>query len=173
MAMKRVLREDYIKTRSVFNPAKYRKVCHAPTTVYNTLSLLSTNPSKVSCVYLVRTRMFDEQDDNRVFKYGYTNDLMRRITEHEKRYGTDITLQIHVPIPTWYLRDAENDLKTFFGKGMWTYSVPTYNELVKIDDLSLEVVTEFYKTIGEKYNKSYEVLVTENDLLHKILKIKI
>jgi hypothetical protein len=111
------------------------------------------------------------EENEKIYKYGYTCDLMRRMVEHEKKYGGDITLRLHAPVPNYFMRNAETDIKTYFEKSMMSCNIPATNELVKIDDASLGAVEEIYRHVGDKYNKTYEVLMVENALLHKILKI--
>jgi predicted transcriptional regulator len=165
--------EDYLKQKSCFNPAKIRKVTQIPNTLYTTLSVLGTNASKVSCVYLIKTEKYSNmcEDNENIYKYGYTCDLMRRMVEHEKKYGSDITLFLHAPVPNYFLRNAETDIKSFFDKGMWACTVPTTNELVKIENDRIGAIQELYRNVADKYNKTYEVLMVENALLHKVLKI--
>jgi hypothetical protein len=159
--------QNYLRLKSSYNPAKYVKVTPSKSYADNVHSFLSTSACKFPCIYLIQVHMFTEN----VYKYGYTNDLARRFNEHEKRYGRDISLTMHAHIPEYFLRDAENDIKDYFSSGEMKYPQENYNELVKLEDDHLQMVTRLYKLVSEKYNKSYETAINENVLLHKILKI--
>lgn len=169
----KAIQNDFLRVKSTFNPAKYRKIAPLDTTVLSTLSVLNTNPCKISCIYLFKTSLFKStlREDESVYKYGYTNDLMRRLLEHEKKYGSDITLQIHSNIPEYYLRNAENDVRDYFVQSNVCVPDPNMYELVRLTKDQVSVATNIYKLISEKYNSSYQVLTTENNLMKKILKI--
>ena len=164
---------ECVKLRSSHNPAKYRKVSVSKPTISQLSSVFLTNPCKVSCVYLIKTDLFTyDKNTEYVFKYGYTNDIIRRSLEHQVKYGDDIELWCHVPVPGVFLRDAEKDVKQYFIEAGWTYILDGYNEIVRIPIEETGNVMDFYKGVAEKYNKQYEVALIENRLFHKVMKIK-
>lgn len=165
---------NYLKVRSSFNSAKYSKLTPSKNNLINVLSVLNTNPGKTPCIYLIRTTKFSDgvEEDSAVYKFGYTNDLARRLLEHEKRYGVDIDVELFSHVPEYYLRDAEKDLKHYFQLCNYTYYCKNYFELIKLKEQDIPLVTKFYENISEKYTKNLEIIVAENILLKKILKVE-
>jgi hypothetical protein len=171
--LKRSTTSAYLRVKSQFNPAKFTKVTSRNNLV-NFLSVLQANPVKTSCIYLIKTNKFKEEvlDIEDIYKFGYTNDLARRLVEHEKRYGFDIEVQLFAPVPEHFLKEAENEVKSYFALCNCLYPVKSYNELVKINEKDLPLVSKFYQSISQKYCKSFEVIAAENALLKKILKVE-
>lgn len=174
--LKRTSTTAFLRVRSQYNAAKYTKVVTRNNLV-NFLSVLHANPVKTSCIYLIKTNKFkdiisEEEQDTFIYKFGYTNDLARRLIEHEKKYGFDMEVQLFSPVPEHFLKEAENEIKTYFQLCNYLFPVKTFNELVKISDQDIPLVTKFYQSISQKYTKNFEVVSAENALLKKILKIE-
>lgn len=162
---------NFLRVKSQFNAAKYSKISVPHPTSNVITSYLSTSVVQISCIYLIKTADDLHEENNDIYKYGYTNDLKRRFSEHGKKYGADICLACHAHIPKYYLRDAENDLRNFFTQGRFKENIKGHNELVKIPYDDLDMIHVVYKNIAEKYNIQYEALIEQNMILKKILKI--
>jgi hypothetical protein len=137
-------------------------------------AILGTNPCKTSCIYLFDTAMKSSiESEDAVYKFGYTNDLLRRFSEHRCTYGDGLTLECHVPVPEAFLQDAEGEVRSFFEKADWRLATSTFNssELVSFPTRYKSIVREFYRYIGEKYVRDYDALVAQNNLLIRLLKL--
>lgn len=94
----------------------------------------------------------DVPDNHILVKYGYTNNLHRRMNEHVKTYGPGIFLKYHVYIDPTFLKEAENDIRSFFFDTKWHVLSNKYTELAVIPAQYLNnVVSAEYKRVGEHY----------------------
>lgn len=93
----------------------------------------------------------ESHDEYVLVKYGYTNNLQRRMSEHLKTYGTGIFLKYHVYIDPSQLKEAENEARKFFHVTKWHVSHPNYSELALVPKEYMVVVASEYKRIGESY----------------------
>ena len=73
--------------------------------VKNIKSVFSTNSNKTPCVYLFIIGQANEllkskkyNDSDYIFKFGYTNDLVRRTNEHYKTYKNEFNKEIQLVI---------------------------------------------------------------------------
>jgi len=86
--------------------------------VKNIRSVFSANSEKTPCVYLfvigqanelIKTKKYNENDY--IFKFGYTNDLSRRTNEHYKTYKNEFNKEIELVlfsiIDPQYISEAE------------------------------------------------------------------
>lgn len=104
-------------------------------------------------------------DGHVLVKYGYTNNIQRRTNEHVKTYGPAIFLKYHVYIDPSHLKDAENDVRSFFKSTSWHVEKSKYNELAIIPKALMQTVISEYKRIGEHYLQKITQLSTTNDAL--------
>ena len=94
-------------------------------------------------------------DDSCVYKYGFTDDLGRRVGEHETKYGklenVKLVLTTFHGIDPQYLREAENDIKEECNAYEINLQTEGYKELIVLNKKQLEHVTKTYGRIGRDY----------------------
>lgn len=119
-------------------------------------------------------------DDNCVYKYGFTDDLGRRVGEHETKYGklenVKLVLTTFHGIDPQYLREAENDIKEECNAYEINLQTEGYKELIVLNKKQLEHVTKTYRRIGRDYaghtaelQKQIQELNYENDRLKTLV----
>lgn len=97
------------------------------------------------------------EDAGLVAKFGFTADLKRRASEHEKTFskfkGTHICLKYYARIDPEYLSEAEADLRTYFEKSECLITDnEKYRELVVLDRKFMKhTVFDKYKSLGSIY----------------------
>lgn len=128
--------------------------------------VLSKASVPVSCIYLIRIGSVKDlrksmninsryPDDSSVYKYGLTNDLIRRMREHETSYGkipgAHVTLYHYSLIDVSFIQEAENSLSNRFNliKSKITYK--NYKELIILDKTELKQVYKEYDDISRLY----------------------
>ena len=125
----------------------------------------------------------DINDTSTVYKYGFTEDLERRLREHTSEYGkmknVDISLSIFHMVDTKYISKAENDVKHLFNVFDKSLNVESTDEtlnkkrkeLVVLNDKEYKQITEHYKLIGIKYIGSTQYLQDKIQELQNEIKI--
>lgn len=129
-------------------------------------SFLKTDVTSLPCIYLFELgktkdlrKTFNiptrHNDESIVYKYGLTNDLSRRTTEHDLKYkklGIKINLKHHAFIDCMYLQNAENDIRRYFSNMNYTINNDDHTEVVSIPvEYTPHLVVDF-KQVCEKYN---------------------
>jgi hypothetical protein len=143
-----------------------------------------TSATTTPCIYLfvlgtVKALRESMRIDPRYFdamlvcKYGYTNDLPRRTTEHTKTYGTikgaDLRLVHHSYIDPMYISKAEADIRLFFEGTDMELVYKTHKELVVVDQIASKLIAHQYKQLGDKYaGHSGDLKKRINDLEHLV-----
>jgi hypothetical protein len=129
---------------------------------------LSSSPSKYSELYLICIGKSSDlkdslqlhltntyTDNDLVFKYGYSDDLSRRLKEHKNKFsklvGTNISVVLHSPIDPKYLSKAEMELKQYFQEEEACLDHPVYKELVVMSERKIKGVRREFKDICCKY----------------------
>ena len=121
-------------------------------------------------------------DDSIVGKYGYTDNLTRRTSEHIKSFGkiinTNLKLKYYTYVDPQYLSKAETDIKHLFESLNVKFKYDTYDELVIAPTQYSNIVKEKYNHMGKKYSghvselitkiKELEELNIQQELKHKI-----
>lgn len=121
-------------------------------------------------------------DSSTVYKYGFTEDLERRLREHTSDYGklknVNVSLSIFHMVDVKYISKAENDIKHLFevfGKNLNTNDTDISNkkrkELVVFNDKEYKQIAEHYKLIGLKYIGSTQYLQDKVQELQNEIKI--
>jgi len=139
---------------------------------------LSSSPSKYSEIYLICIGKASDlkeslpilssySDNDLVFKYGYTDDLSRRLQEHKKHFskikGTNISVVLHSPIDPKFLSKAEKDLKDYF-QDVEEAQIqhPVYKELVVVSEKRVnKIVKSVFNDICVTYAGSMEKIQNE------------
>ena len=130
--------------------------------------LISSTP--ISCLYLfVLSSIYENEKTKFICKFGYTNNLNKRMGEHQKTYGDKfnetIHLQHYVNINSMYLQEAERKLYEFFKDDK--YILDNEKELILIDKTKYKACKKLYKKIGEDYDVKETRLVHEMELMKK------
>ena len=122
--------------------------------------------STFPCIYLLRLATVKEvratfgiaaniADELVVYKYGFTEDLSRRIKEHANGYGkmqgVSIRLCTFHVIDTKYTSDAEGDVREFVETFQKRLNVDGHNELVVLTEKEMHFVKKQYASIGTRY----------------------
>ena len=124
--------------------------------------------SKFPCIYLLELGTvknlrdtfniqsnIDSMSNLCVYKYGFTDDLERRLIEHNNDYGklknVNIFLSIFNIIDVKYTSEAENDLRQFFKNLNKVLNIEGRKELIILNSEELKTVKREYKHIGNDY----------------------
>jgi hypothetical protein len=90
-----------------------------------------------------------------VYKYGFTDDLSRRIGEHESKYGklknVVLTLSTFHIIDTKYTSEAEHEVRDICNAFEKKLNVEGFNELIVLNDKELIQIKKQYKYIGNEF----------------------
>ena len=95
-------------------------------------------------------------DDSIVYKFGFTDDLARRVIELEAEYsklpGVTVTTGVFQIIDTKYTSEAESEVRETFTAWDARMKAPQgYNELVALDDKQFANIKKLYRRIGEEF----------------------
>jgi len=144
-------------------------------------AILSKCMSKMSCVYLFNvgkiTELRKHDDQLKLFKkgclykFGRTDDLFRRTTEHCGTYGklngNDLKLQYFSPVDHRDDVSAEDEIRSFFsetgpyGRSMFC-ELGTFDELVVLDRSEVSEAKKFYGQVYNKYGSYIQRYMEEN-----------
>ena len=129
-------------------------------------AVFDTYATKFPCIYLLslgkvsqlrETFKLDNtlSDDSTVYKYGFTDDLSRRIVEHDAKYGklTNVSIKLstfHI-IDVKYTNDAEKDVRELCSAFDKKLSIDGYNELIILNEKEHTQIKKQYKYIGNEY----------------------
>jgi hypothetical protein len=129
-------------------------------------AVFDTYATTFPCIYLLRLATVKEvrttfgiapdiADDLVVYKYGFTEDLSRRIKEHSSGYGkmpgVSIRLGTFHVIDPKYTSHAEGDVREFVETFQKRLQVDGHNELVALTDKEMNFVKKQYASIGSRY----------------------
>ena len=150
-------------------------------------ALFSKCANKLPSIYLIylgnvkelrKTFEIDDSfpDDSGVYKYGFTDDLGRRMGEHETKYGklenVKLVLTTFHGIDPQYLREAEHDIKEECNAYEINLQTEGYKELIILNKKQLEHVTKNYGRIGRDYmGHTAELQQQIRELKDEILKL--
>jgi hypothetical protein len=138
----------------------------------------STSP--ISCIYLFslgtvgslrKTFNIPTEINNTdiVIKYGRTEDLERRTTEHNNDYGkmenVELRLMMYSFVDSSYAVDAETDIANFYNYSKYKYEFPNRNELAIIPKDKIDIVKKEYEKIRKIYAGSLKELLNEIERL--------
>jgi hypothetical protein len=118
----------------------------------------------------------DKPDDSTVYKFGFTEDLSRRVIELEKQYsklqGVTITLGTFYFVDPKYTSEAENKVRELCGafEVRINKTVQGFNELVVLDEKQFTIVKDLYSKYGEHFAGATLALQKEIAILKDALK---
>ena len=120
---------------------------------FPTLYLLSIGKVKDLRVTLAINNEYD--DDMIVFKGGETDNLVRKIDEHNSIYGkmpgASLYLKHYNYIDPQYIKKAESELLTVMGKMNFRFDHPKFKELLICSKKDIRIISEQYTNITRKY----------------------
>ncbi len=111
-------------------------------------AIMNKCSGSITCLYLIDIDIKD--GDRRVFKYGFTNDLKRRFSEHMSTYGKEIKLEKFIFIPELDLSTAEATFRDSVS-GHRYFAMENRNELISLCDKGFENVQTIFSTIMSKH----------------------
>lgn len=129
-------------------------------------AVFSTYANKFPAIYLIQLGKVgdlretfnishDINNNQHVYKYGFTDDLSRRIGEHERDYGKlnniSIKLTTFNMIDTKYTSDAEGDVRELANTFQKKLHVDGYKELIVLNQKELDFVKKQYSYLGTIY----------------------
>jgi prophage antirepressor-like protein len=141
--------------------------------------VLTTCITSMPCIYLFNVgkitelrKHYDELKPYKkgfLFKWGRTNDLKRRTSEHIKTYGNFLssTLQLKYfsPIDNIHEVSAENEIRHYFRNEAINFK--NHKELVILDKSQLCDAKKFYEDIYFQFSSEVNKLLTRNNTLKK------
>lgn len=126
--------------------------------------VFKTNSSKTLCVYLYLVGKADtllEGDyhkDDLLCKFGCTDDLPRRCSEHDKLFNKEFNIQIELLcfsiIESQYIFNAETNITQYFNGNLVEYK--KMKELIIINKKDLDQIKQHYCMIQNSYIGRYE-----------------
>jgi hypothetical protein len=99
----------------------------------------------------------DKPDDSTVYKFGFTEDLSRRVIELEAEYsklpGVTMTIGTFHIIDTKYTSEAENEVREMCAASEVRVKKTTqgFNELIVLDDKQFANMKKMYRRIGDEF----------------------
>jgi hypothetical protein len=104
----------------------------------------------------------DIPDDVIVYKYGFTDDIVRRFTEHTNDYGklkdVNVYLSLFTLIDVKYTSDAENHLRQLLKGFNKALPVEGKKELITLNTKELNIVKQQFDMLSNKYSGSTQGL---------------
>jgi hypothetical protein len=98
-----------------------------------------------------------------VYKFGFTNDVKRRMYEHDRDYtkltGQQPELIYYQYIDPQYLSDAETDLKNFFNDFNFSVDNDKHKELVLLTNKKLKNIKKQYDLLGKSYRGNLSEMI--------------
>jgi len=129
-------------------------------------AVFSTYANKFPCIYLLSLGTVKDlrntfgidastPDDYIVYKYGFTDDLQRRIGENETKYNklenVNVKLATFNIIDPIYMKEAERDIREECNAYEVSLKSDGYNELIVLNEKQLKHTKQHYSRIGREY----------------------
>ncbi|KAG1686445.1 hypothetical protein DVH05_004869 [Phytophthora capsici] len=116
-----------------------------------TINLITSRcANKVACIYLLETTHPSPDTDNKVYKFGFSKNVGRRIGELTSKYGRKAAIDTLVILPLELVSTAEKELKKTLG-GVYAYQHDGDTELLLLSDSSRTSVRDQMRVIGETF----------------------
>jgi hypothetical protein len=147
----------------------------------------NASATEYPCVYLCTFNTVDKlrksmkidvkyTDDMIVCKYGYTKDLSRRLSEHEKTYGKikgcELMVKHYSIIDPMYIAEAETDVKDYFEALDAGMKYENYDELIILKQTQLKSVEKQYKQITCAYAGHMKAIIKDIEDLKKEMELR-
>jgi len=143
-------------------------------------NVFKKHSTTLPCVYLVELgkvkdlkntfditqEIYEKNIDSNIYKFGFTDDIDRRLYEHQTDYGKleNVNLQLikFTLIEQKYIVEAEKDLRKFFNdfnkrliiKNNEELNIKGRNELIILNKDELDSVFRYYKLLTIEYSGS-------------------
>jgi len=141
--------------------------------------VLTTCITSMPCVYLFNVgkvtelrKHYDELKQYRkgfLFKWGRTNDLKRRTSEHINEYGnllsSTLQLKYFSPVDNIYEAAAEAEIRQYFQERAVKFG--KYKELVILDKSQIAGARRFYEEVYKRFSSEVDRLLGRNSELEK------
>ena len=148
--------------------------------------VFSINSSKTPCVYLIligsakkllntiqTSQLYNDTDI--LCKYGCSDDIVRRVSEHERIYKKEFNINTELLtysiIEAKYIFEAENNIKQYFKSNKVDYK--NKNELIVINQKDLDTIKQHFKIIQNSYIGRYEEMFNKIKELEILIKEEI
>ena len=143
--------------------------------------VIKTNNNKLSAIYLLtlgyvkdlkeEMKLDDYNDEDIVCKYGRSDDLSRRLTEHKKTFklikSANPMLKIHTYVDSNYASKAENKIKRFFKGANKCIKYDDFDELIIVDKEFMTNTIEQYSLIASHYvGTQHDIISSIKDIEH-------
>lgn len=116
------------------------------------------------------------KDEDIIIKFGYTDDLDRRSSEHLRKYkkigGVDVRIMEFVYIDPEYLSKAETDMKHFFRAMETPVEYMNEKELIAINPKHLAQIKKQYSLLGMGYQGKCSNMIAKLEKLECQMQIK-
>ena len=130
-----------------------RSFLNCGVTEYSELYLVCIG--KISDLSREIPELVSKNQNDLLFKYGYTSNLYKRLQTHKNYFskynGSNVSLVLHCPIDKQYLSQAEVELKQSFQTFDYILEHPEHKELVYFNQSKLSQFEKIFKVICEKY----------------------
>ena len=138
-------------------------------------NVFKTNSSKTPVVYLYlignANELFKDKytNDDLICKYGCTDDLERRCSEHDKQFYKEFNKRIELLcfsiIENKYIFEAETNIKQYFKSNIIEYK--NTKELIVINKKDINQIKQHYKMIQNSYIGRFEEMYNKINLLER------
>lgn len=129
-------------------------------------SVFSKHSKKLPCIYLIKLGTAEQlretfqidasiSDEKCVYKYGFTDDLRRRIGEHERKYGkmpgVKIDLTSFQMIDPQYTSEAEAEITEASNAYELKLKTEGHKELIVVNETQIKHLKKTYGRIGKEF----------------------
>ena len=123
--------------------------------------MMNKHASKISCIYVLKTNI--KVGNDIIYKYGFSNDLDRRVKEHEKILG-DVELESFILISNEFKSQCENHFKDSMSGFNKKYDLPGFesmSELLFLNSETKKLLKDCLSNLSAKYSEDNQILIRE------------
>lgn len=124
---------------------------------------LSKCSSDIRCLYLINTNMISV-DNKKIYKFGFTKNLSRRLKEHSNTFGNEIKLVNYCLIDQDNLSSVEVEFKKSVSCFLYKSLDEKYksqSELLCLDNDSKNNIKHIMKSISDKYSSDAKIIIND------------
>lgn len=145
-------------------------------------NVFKASAKSISCIYLLSLNNVKElrdtfniskniPDDAIVCKYGKTDDLQRRIKEHQNNYGklknVELSVICYSYVDKELITEAENQIKNYFTVNNMKFDFENTNELIIINKDHIKNTKKTYEFVFSKFSGSMTEIINKMVLMEK------